>query len=281
MLNAMDFVIPGEYHNSTSIGDMIQVLADQPKAMRQLAIKNEAERLYNEDEGAQRALYLYKLTDRADKAVAAAALANKVGSRFKALSFLTKFTPKADTVQTIDLCLKVTVEAMSYLSLHGISFEGVGGWAKMISQPDRYSNESALRMAAIIGIDGLIPLGPDFLAKVTDTLNDGVGWGDNALFKQLSQYLPGDGVEAKGGFIRETFAKATAPIGEFIGRTGLTREKAVGKLKDFTDFSDDKLDYAAAFLDASTSYMSQTGVQTVARHFVQKAMENVGDEVTA
>jgi hypothetical protein len=276
LLNALDFVIPGSYHNSTSLRDMVQSQGSQPMAIRQTNITNEAERLYAEDEGAQKAVQLYKLTDQADKAVAAAALANKIGSRFGALSFLTKFTPKADTVQTIDLCLKVTVEAMAYLSLHGMSLSGVGDWAKMVTQADRYSNESALRLAAIIGVDGLIPLGPDFVSKVTDTLGGtSMGWGNNALFKQISGFLPGESEEEKGAFIQTTFQAATAPIKGFIEKTGLTREKAVGQLKSFTDFSDDKLDYAAAFLDASTSYMSQTGVQTVARHFVGKAIERV------
>ena len=274
LLNALDFVIPGSYHNSTNLRDMVQLQANQPKAIRTMNITKEAERLYAEDEGAQRAMQLYKLTDQADKAVAAAALANKVGSTFKALSFLTRFTPKADTVQTIDLCLKVTVEAMAYLSLHGMSLSGVGDWAKMVTQAETYSNESALRMAALIGVDGLIPLGPDFVSKVTDTITgSSMAWGDNALFKQISGFLPGGSVEEKASFIQGTFAAATTPIQSFIEKTGLTREKAIGQLKSFTDFSDDKLDYAAAFLDASTSYMTQTGVQTVARHFVGKAIE--------
>ena len=93
-------------------------------------------------------------------------------------------------------------------------------------------------------------------------------------------FLPGDTEAEKGAFIHTTFTAATAPITAFIEKTGLTREKAVGQLKSFTDFSDDKLDYAAAFLDASTSYMSQTGVQTVARHFVVKAVENVDQSTT-
>jgi len=280
LMKALDFVIPGDYNNATQMNDMVRFVANNPGAVRATAISKRAEELFAADEGAKRAINLYKLTDKADKAVAAAALANKVGSRFKVLSFLTKFTPKADTVQTVDLCLKMTVEALSYLSLHGMSVQGIGDWAKMITQPDTYSNESALRIAAIIGFDGLIPLGPDFLGKVTDTISgDSVAWKDNALFNQVSGFIPGGGVEEKVGFIQNIVSTASAPVEAFISKTGMTREKMVDSVKTFTDVSDDALDYVAAFIDASTSYMTQTGVQTVARHFTQKAMKEVDVEL--
>jgi hypothetical protein len=50
----------------------------------------------------------------------------------------------------------------------------------------------------------------------------------------------------------------------------------VGSIKKVTDISDDKLDYAAAFFDATTSYMHHTGVQTVARHLTDQAAERFG-----
>jgi hypothetical protein len=280
LMKTLDFVIPGDYNNSTQLTEMVRFVGKTTGAVRQTAIAKRAEELYAADEGAQRAIKLYKLTDKADKAVAAAALANKVGSRFKILSFLTKYTPKADTVQTIDLCLKMTVEAIAYLSLHGMSVEGIGDWAKMITQPDSYSNESALRIAAIIGFDGLIPLGPDFLGKVTDTINgDGIAWKDNALFNQVSGFIPGGSLGEKTGFISNIISTASAPVEAFVSKTGLTREKMVESVKTFTDVSDDALDYVAAFLDASTNYMTQTGVQTVARKFAQEATEQVDVEM--
>jgi hypothetical protein len=42
-------------------------------------------------------------------------------------------------------------------------------------------------------------------------------------------------------------------------------------LKSFIDFSDDKLDYVAAFLDLSTNYYEHTGTQTVARRLIDRA----------
>lgn len=279
VLKGLDFVIPGDYTNSTSLDQMIEFAAGDLRDGRTQAIANHVEKLYAEDSGAQRAVSLYKLTDKADKVVAAAALANKIGSRFKILSFLAKYTPKADTVQTIDLCLKLTVEALAYLSLHGLSIDGLSDWGKIISKTDGYSNESALRIAAIIGLDGLIPLGPDFLSKVAGALDgDDLGFTDNALFKKMADYIPGGGMEEKTAVIKNVISNASAPIDSFISRTGLTRDKVIGTMKKYTDLADDKLDYAAAFLDASTAFITQTGVQTVARHLTAQGLERFGHD---
>lgn len=280
-LSALDFVIPGDYENSTSLDDMVQLVTGDVRAGRLQAISNHVDQLYAEDSGARRAVSIYSLTDAADKAVAAAALANKVGEKIGILSFLSKFTPKADTTQTVDLCLKLTAEAIAHLSLHGMSTESVGDWVRSLNG-DAYSNESALRFACIIGLDGLIPLGPDFLQKVSDKLEGGgagLGLADNALFKKLSGFIPGGDVMAKTGFVSDIVKSVSAPADSFIQRTGLTREKVADKLRALTDFSDDKLDYVAAFLDASTNYMSHTGTQSVARHLVSKSAARFNYEV--
>lgn len=278
-LSALDFVIPGSYQNTTSLDDMVQVVTGDIRVGRLQAISNHVDQLYAEKKGAQRAVWLYKLTDSADKAVAAASLANKVGSRFAVLSLFEKLTPKADTSQTIDLCLKLTVEALAYLSLHGFSKESVGNWISSLGVDGQYSNESALRLAAIIGFDGLIPLGPDFLSKVTDQLKGGkLPWSDNALFKKVADQIPGSSLLDKSGFVGDLVGKASAPIETFTNRVGLSREKVVGSLQKFTDISDSKLDYLAAFLDASTDYMTHTGVQSVARHLVEESAARFGYE---
>lgn len=282
-LSALDFVIPGDYDNTTTLEDMVQVVTGDVRAGRLQAISNHVDQLYSENKGAQRAVSIYGITDTADKAVAAAALANKVGEKIGILSFLSKFTPKADTSQTIDLCLKLTAEAIAHLSLHGLSTESVGDWVKALNG-DEYSNESALRFACIIGLDGLIPLGPDFLGKVSDTLQGGgksVGWTENPLFQKLSGFIPGADSMAKAGFVTDLMKNVSTPVDSFMSRTGLTREKVADKLKGITDFSDDKLDYVAAFLDASTNYMTHTGTQTVARTLVLESAKRFNYEVKA
>jgi hypothetical protein len=276
-LSALDFVIPGDYQNVTNLETMVKDVTGDARVGRIQAIANHVDQLYAEDGGARRALFFYGLADSADKAVAAASLANKVGERFSALSFLAKITPKADTTQTVDLCLKLTCEALAHLSLRGLSKDGLAEWAEDLNRGDHYGNEAALRLAALIGLDGLLPLGPDFLAKIGSSLSSGsLGWGDNVLFRKLSEHLPGGGADEKVGFVASVLHKATAPLNAFIGRTGLTRDKVIGSIKKVTDISDDKLDYAAAFFDVSTSYMSHTGVQTVARHLTDQAAERFG-----
>lgn len=276
-LSALDFVIPGDYQNTNSLEDMVSVVTGDVRAGRLQAISNHVDQLYAEDKGAQRAVWLYKLTDSADKAVAAASLADKVGSNFSVLSFLSKMTPKADTTQTIDLCLKLTVEALAHLSLHGLSRDSIGEWVQSLTGKNSYSNEDALRLACILGFDGLVPLGPDFLQKVVTQVESGkLPWSDNALFKKLSDYIPGGDLASKSGFVAEVLKKASAPLDSFVSKTGLTREKVMSSLERFTDISDSKLDYVAAFMDASTSFTSHTGIQSVARHLVEQSAARFG-----
>ena len=278
-LSALDFVIPGQYDNTTSLDDMVQVVTGDVRAGRLQAISNHVDQLYEADSGARRAVSIYNLTDATDKAVAAAALANKVGEKVGILSFLSKFTPKADTSQTVDLCLKLTAEALAHLSLHGMSTDSMSDWVKSLNG-GAYSNEAALRMACIIGLDGLIPLGPDFLEKVTDKLSSGgLGWTSNPMFKKLSGYIPGGDAASKSNFVADLMKNVSTPVDQFIQRTGLTREVVADKLRGLTDFADDKLDYVAAFLDASTNYMSHTGTQSVARHLVAQSAQRFNYEV--
>lgn len=276
-LSALDFAIPGSYQNTTSLDDMVQVVTGDIRVGRLQAISNHVDQLYAEKGGARRAVWLYKLTDSADKAVAAASLANKVGSKFSVLSIFEKLTPKSDTSQTLDLCLKLTVEALAYLSLRGFSRESLSSWVDSLGVDGQYSNESALRLAAIVGFDGLVPLGPDFLQKATDQLKSGkLPWSDNALFKKVAEHIPGAGLADKSHFVGELVDKASSPISAFTSRVGLSRENVVGALQKVTDVSDSKLDYLAAFLDASTNYMTHTGVQSVARHLVEESAARFG-----
>lgn len=277
-LKALDFVIPGDYQNVTSLETMVKDVTGDARMGRIQAIANHVDQLYAADGGARRAVFFYGLGDSVDKAVAAASLANKMGERFSALSLLAKLTPKADTTQTIDLCLKLTCEALAHLSLRGLSRDALGQWADDLNRGEHYGNEAALRLAALVGLDGLLPLGPDFLAKVGEKLSGGLPWADNALFRKLSEHLPGAGTDEKSGFVASVLQKASAPLSSFQERTGLTRDKVVASIQKVTDISDDKLDYAAAFFDATTSYMTHTGLQTVARHLTDQGAARFGYE---
>ena len=132
-------------------------------------------------------------------------------------------------------------------------------------------------MAAIIALDGLVPLGPSFLKRLSEQTESGeTSWSDNALFRKISEFIPGADLAAKSGFLTELVKSVSGPLGNLVESTGLSREKVLGALQDITDVSDSKLDYFAAFLDASTNFVSHTGVQGVARHMVRESAERFG-----
>lgn len=276
VLRALDFVVPGEWDNCTDVEQMVQSATGETREGRIQAIANHMDQLYNgELKGCQRAVWLYQTADSADKVLGTAALANKVGDKIGFLSFLKKLTPKPDQLQALDLALKVSIEAMAYASIHGLSKDSVTGF---VSSLDDFGNESAMRMAAMICLDGLIPLGPDFLSVVTHHLNKSSGdtVRKHPVFSKLSKVLPGGSATQQLAFVKDAFSQAQGWMGGMVKKKGLSQKGLMSKLSTVVELSDDKLDYVGAFLDATTSYMTHTGTQTVARHLAQKAAVEFG-----
>ena len=60
-----------------------------------------------------------------------------------------------------------------------------------------------------------------------------------------------------------------------VGSVGLTPQSIFDSIGGFIEFSDDKLDFVAAFLDQSTNYFSHTGTQSVARKLILRAAEEI------
>jgi hypothetical protein len=217
---------------------------------------------------------LYRTIDNVDQALASAALVNKVGDKVELLSFLTKITPKADTAQTLDLSLKLVGELAAFCLINGLPGDSVGDFVQALAS---YSSDSLMRMAALISIDGIIPLGPDFLDKVASTLEQirPRELSKNRMYKGISSFIPGRTTTSKLGFITESFGAARGWIGDFVAKHDLTREKLLENLRNFVEFSDDKLDYLAAFLDLTTNYFEHTGTQSLARQLVQRAVNEI------
>ena len=120
----------------------------------------------------------------------------------------------------------------------------------------------------------MIPLGPDFLQKVQDTL-DSKGessFEKNPVFGAIEGSIPTDD---KLGFIGSTFSSVSGWMDNLVSSTGLTPQSVFKNIGGFIEFSDDKLDFVAAFLDQSTNYFEHTGIQTVARKLVLRAAEDV------
>jgi hypothetical protein len=272
MLRSLDFVVPGEWQNLVGFDNTIRAVTGVSDKDLIEEIGQKAIALYNDPkEVYQQTLWLYQTIDRADSAIGAAALANKVGEKISFLNFLNQLTPKADTVQAIDLCLKLVVELIAFCRLHGIPTSIEAFRASLAN----YHNESIMRMAALVAVDGLIPLGPDFILKAQSILSQ-VNTSQlegNATYQSISSAIPGSSTAGKLGFMSESFASAKGWMSSFVVSRGLTPENVVTHLQQVMNTADSKLDYLAAFLDMSTSYYEHTGTQTVARNLILRAAE--------
>jgi hypothetical protein len=270
MLRSLDFVVPGEWQNLVGFENTIRAVTGVTDKDLIEEIGDRAIALYKDpSEVYQQTLWLYQTIDRADSAIGAAALANKIGEKISFLGFLNRLTPKADTVQTIDLCLKVVVELIAFCRLHGIptNIEAFRGSLA------KYHNESVMRMAALVAIDGLIPLGPNFIIKAQSVLSQirPQELEANPTFQNISSAIPGGSTAGKLGFIGESFASVQGWMNNLVTSRGLTQQTVVNHLQQFMNVADDKLDYLAAFLDVSTNYYEHTGTQTVARNVILQA----------
>ena len=272
MLRSLDFVVPGEWQNLVGFENTIRAVTGVTDRGEIEEIGQRAIALYNDPkEVYQQTLWLYQTIDRADNAIGAAALANKVGEKISFLSFLNQLTPKADTVQTIDLCLKLVVELIAFCRLHGLPTSIEAFRASLAN----YHNESVMRMAALIAVDGLIPLGPNFVLKAQSILSQ-VNTSQlegNPTYQSISSAIPGSTTAGRLGFMGESFASANGWMSNFVASRGLTPEKVVAHLQQVMNTTDSKLDYLAAFLDMSTNYYEHTGTQTVARNLILRAAE--------
>lgn len=275
LLQALDFVVPGQWQNLVGFENTIRVVTGESDQKLVQQIGERAIHLYNDkSQGYQRAMWLYQTVDNADHALGMAAMANKVGEQVKFLGFLDRITPKADTAQTIDLSLKLVVEIVAFCQVNGIPGDSIGDFVKALGD---YSHESLMRMAALISVDGLIPLGTDFIQKVVDILGK-LGPNDleqNGTFQKLRGSIPGGNTAGQLGFIQQSFTSVKGWMEEFVRSRDLSREKLLASISRFVEVNEDRLDYLGAFLDMSTNYFEHTGTQSLARRLVQRAVNEI------
>ncbi|MEB3224685.1 MAG: hypothetical protein VKJ86_02655 [Synechococcus sp.] len=272
LLNSLDFVVPGQWKNITGFENMVKTVTGETDPAIIQAVRDRAIVLYSDkSQGYQRAMWIYQTVDQADKALAAAALANKVGNKIPLVGgLMQKVTPNADKAQAIDLGLKLVAEITCFCQINGIPGDSLGDFMKAIAD---YSGEELMRIAALICVDGLIPLGPDFLEKINQTLKklSASDLSHNQAFSRIQEFLPGGSTAGKLSFINQSFTTMQSWMGGFVTARGLTPEKIMDHIQGFVDVSDSKLDYVAAFLDLSTNYYEHTGTQTVARRLIDRA----------
>lgn len=275
MLNALDFAMPGKWENIVGFVNTIKHITGETEEDLIQAIGERAIYLYNDrSQGYQRAMWLYQTVDSTDKLLSTAALANKVGEKIPLLGFLTSITPKADKAQTIDLCLKLVVELLAFCQINGIPGDSIGDFVGSLGE---YSGESLMRMVALVCVDGLIPLGPDFIKQTQSflTRTSPQDLEQNQTFNNLKEFIPGKSSEGKLNFIGSSFDSVQGWMSDLVSSQSLNTEKVTGSILNFVDVADSKLDYLAAFLDLSTNYYEHTGTQTLARRLIERAFAEI------
>lgn len=275
-LRALDFVVPGQWENVVGFTNTIRHVTGETDEDLIQQIGERAIYLYNDkSQGYQRALWLYQTVDRADSALGAAALANKVGDRIPLVGgLLNRITPKPNKAQAIDLCLKLVVELVAFCQINGIPGDSIGDFVASLGE---YSGESLMRMAALVCIDGLIPLGPDFILEAQSRLAQTTpsDLEQNSTFQGVNSLIPGGSTPGKLNFIGQSFDSVKGWMSNFVADRGLTPEKVVSNMQRFVEVSNDKLDYLGAFLDMTTNYYEHTGTQTLARRLIERAAAEI------
>lgn len=275
LLQALDYVVPGQWQNIVGFDNTIRTVTGETDESMIQKIGERAIFLYNDsNQGYQRALWIYGAVGKGSGALGAAALANKIGENISFLSFLGNLTPKADKAQAIDLGVKLVAELVAFCKINGIPGDSIGDFVGSLAD---YSGESLMRMAALVTADALLPLGPDFIQKVESYVG-GANPSEleqNGAFSQIQSEIPGNDTSSKQGFINQSWGAVSDWMSSFVSSRGLTQESVAGNLKNYIDITDDRLDYVSAFLDVTTDYYQHTGVQTLARRLVERAVAEI------
>lgn len=273
-LRSLDFAVPGQWDNLVGFDNTIRTVTGETDESLIQQIGERAIALYNDkSQGYQRALWLYETVDSASGLLGTAALMNKIGQD-SFLGFLKHITPKPERAQSIDLSVKLVTEVVAFCQINGIPGDSIGDFLASLKD---YSGESLMRMAALVAFDGLIPLGPDFADQALSLLQ-GMSPSEldkNQTFKGVKDLIPGGNDAGKLAFITQSFGSTKGWMEGFVSSKGLTQSGLVDNLSKFIDFSKDKVDYLGALLDVSVKYYRHTGVQTLARRLIERAVAEI------
>jgi len=273
-LKSLDFLIPGQWQNLTGFDNTIRAVTGETDEGLIQQIGERAVALYNDkSQGYQRALWLYDTVETGSGLLGAAALANRIGQD-SFLGFLKNLTPKPEKAQSIDLCIKLVTELVAFCQINGIPGDSIGDFLAALGD---YSGESLMRMAALVSFDGVIPLGPEFADKalsIFDSTSPQELEG-NQTYKSVQELIPGGDASGKKGFIAQSFDSTKGWMKSFVSQKNVTRDGLLSRLKGFIEFTDDKADYVGALLDMNVKYYRHTGLQTLARRLIERAVAEI------
>jgi len=200
-------------------------------------------------------------------------LANVAGA-LPLVKRLAVLTPASQTLQAVDLSLKVAAEMLAFTQVNGLPGDSFAAFGDSLRE---YAGEARVRMAALVCFDALLPLGDNALHRLDGLLGQ-VG---SRELHQLPSYvgmaslLPGRGDAAHLSFVRRGVDQWLGWADGFAADLGLSGQRAVRALETTIGPWHGGMEQLATFLDAFTDTYSHTGVQAVARRLVERAAAEI------
>ena len=98
---------------------------------------------------------------------------------------------------------------------------------------------------------------------------------ENDSYQRIKSMIPGGSTVEQLGLIQKSVSSVSDWMTSFTKQHDLTADKILGSLKQFIEISDDRLDFVAAMIDETTDYYEHTGIQSVARSLVERAVNEI------
>ena len=274
MLQSLDWLVPGDYVNLVGFEETIRTITGETDTDYIGRVGRRAIELYNDTtQGYQRGLWIYRAADSVQGFAGAAAMVEKISESFSFLKWFGILTPKAEIAQSIDLGVKLISEVVAFLNINGRPGENLAEFAESLTD---FRDEARMRLATLIAVDGILPLGPDFLSKAMDQIQRNPDdLRDNERFRRLRGVLPGDAASDQVGYVAEALSSLTSYVPEFITQFGVSQNRVVDSLRKVSDRYEGSMDYLAATIDMTTDYFEHTGTQTVARQLITRAVSEI------
>ncbi|APD49122.1 hypothetical protein KQ302_10290 [Synechococcus sp. CS-602] len=274
-LKGLSTLVPGGWTNITNADQLIQdVIGDTDPALV-ARIRARADQLSRaRAEGYGRALSLYDAVNRSQHAAGGLRVLANLSAGLPLLKRLADVTPPGDTLQAVDLSLKVGSELLAFTQVNGLPGDSFGDFGAALAD---YAGEARVRMAALICFDALLPLGDQALQKLDSLLGAANRKDLNRLpaYRQMAGLIPGRSDDAHLSFLRRGVDQWLGWAGGFVGELGLTAQGTVQAVESTLGPWQGRMDQFAAFLDAFTDTYAHTGVQAVARRLVERAAAEV------
>jgi len=274
-LKGISTLVPGDWQNITSANALIASVmgSDDPALIAQ--VRERADTLSRaRHEGYGRALSLYDAVNRSQKAAGGLRLLANVGGVLPLIKRVAKLTPTSDTLQAVDLGLKVAAEMLAFTQVNGLPGDSFAEFGASLNE---YAGEARVRMAALICFDALLPLGDQALQRLDNLLGQ-VGQKELRLspaYAGMAAMIPGRGDDAHLSFLRRGVDQWLGWAGGYASSLGLSGQKAVRALESTLGPWQGGFEQLATFLDAFTDTYQHTGVQAVARRLVERAAAEI------